>query len=146
MKILLVNGPNLNLLGNRETDIYGKLTLDDIEQLVTARAKSLGYSLQSYQSNSEGELIDFIQKNSDADGLLINPGAYSHYSYALHDCLRAVGFPAVEVHLSNIFSRENFRHKSVVAPVCIGTISGFGVDSYLLGLAGLHRYLTEEEE
>jgi len=141
-EILLVNGPNLNLLGVREPEIYGSVTLEDIEKQVTLAAAKQGFSLKTFQSNSEGKIIDFLQENADAEGLIINPGAYTHYSYAIRDCIAGLRIPAVEVHLSQIYSREEFRQRSVIAPVCIGQISGFGDFSYLLGLQALIDYFT----
>ena len=129
--ILVLHGPNLNLLGVREPDVYGHETLDDINARLTGK-------LRFHQSNHEGRLIDMIHEAmSWADGILINPGAYTHYSYAIRDAIAASGLPCVEVHLSNIQRREEFRKKSVIAEVCIGTISGLGRDSYELGLQAL---------
>lgn len=136
--ILVLHGPNLNLLGVREPDVYGHETLDDINAGLTEIAKARGGKLRFHQSNHEGRLIDMIHEAmSWADGILINPGAYTHYSYAIRDAIAASGLPCVEVHLSNIHRREEFRKKSVIAEVCIGTISGLGRDSYELGLQAL---------
>ncbi|MHB0998041.1 MAG: type II 3-dehydroquinate dehydratase [Armatimonadota bacterium] len=135
MKICVLHGPNLNLLGTREPDVYGSLTLDDINQDITIYAESIGASISISQFNSEGSIIDAIHEaGTSADAIVINPGAYTHYSIAIRDAVASVAIPTVEVHLSNIHSREEFRHKSVIAPVCAGQISGFGKDSYILGI------------
>lgn len=138
MRILLVNGPNLNLLGARETEIYGTTTLEEIEKRVKERARALGCSVTAFQSNSEGHIIDFLQANAPgAGGVIINPGALTHYGLALRDCLAAIEPPAIEVHLSNIYAREPFRRRSVTAPVCRGVISGLGPIGYVLALEAL---------
>lgn len=138
MKIQVIHGPNLNLLGRRETDTYGILTLGEIEALLTELACELECQVEFFQSNHEGELVDCIHSCQDrVDGILINPAAFTHYSYALRDAITAVELPVVEVHMSNIYQREEFRHKSVTAPVCCGQVAGFGESSYLLGLRGL---------
>jgi 3-dehydroquinate dehydratase-2 len=142
IKILVIHGPNLNLLGEREPDVYGTITLAEIDRRLAAAAGERGAELRSVQSNSEGEIIGAVQEaRTWADGVLINPGAFTHYSLAVRDALSAVSLPAVEVHLSNIFAREEFRHRSVVAPVCIGSVSGFGWRSYELGLIGLLEHV-----
>ena len=147
VRILILHGPNLNLLGRREPDLYGQLTLAEIDQRLHDYAAEAGIELRIVQSNHEGALIDAIHQAIDwADGLVINPGAYSHTSYAIRDAIAAAGLPAVEVHLSNIQAREPFRHTSVVAPACVGQISGFGWRSYTLGLAALRDTLAEHRE
>lgn len=143
-KILVLHGPNLNMLGKREKNIYGKFTLETINSELKKLAKELGVDLEIKQSNVEGELVNFIQKalRSKIDGVLINPAAYTHTSVAIRDAVLACKLPTVEVHLSNIYQREEFRHKSLIAPVVIGQISGFGKDSYLLGLRALTKAIT----
>ncbi len=131
--ILLVNGPNLNLLGEREPEVYGSATLADVVTLVSNTCASAGVQVQSFQSNAEGPLLDFLQRHrSMAKGLILNPGAFTHYSYALHDCLKALAFPKVEVHISNIHAREEWRRRSVLAPAVDGQIVGLGILGYQL--------------
>lgn len=145
-KIAVIHGPNLNLFGTRETAIYGSVTLDQINQRILDAAGSK-HELRITQSNHEGVIIDTIHDaRLWAQGILINPGAFTHYSYAIRDAVAAVKLPTVEVHLSNIHTRESFRHTSVVVPVCVGQIAGFGWRSYLHGLAALLDYLSDQPQ
>lgn len=135
-RILIVNGPNLNLLGSREPEVYGRQTMDDC--LAALRQQYPALTVDYYQSNVEGELINRLQAAAgEVDGILINAGGYSHTSVALHDCLKAISVPAVEIHISNLAQREAFRHVSLIAAACRGTIAGFGMDSYRLGVEAL---------
>tara|TARA_B100001250_G_scaffold264408_1_gene227978 strand:- start:115 stop:552 length:438 start_codon:yes stop_codon:yes gene_type:complete len=142
MDLLLINGPNLNLVGKREPSIYGAQTLEDIQEELLTLARELDVKLKFFQSNSEGEMIDCIQNSvGSIDGILINAGAYTHTSIAIRDALLGVSIPYVEVHLSNIYSREKFRHKSFLSDKALGLICGFGANSYQLALQGIVSYL-----
>ena len=142
MDVLLINGPNLNLVGKREPTIYGSQTLEDIQEELLTLASELGTKLRFFQSNSEGEMIDCIHNSAGSiDGILINAGAYTHTSIALRDALLGVAIPYVEVHLSNIYSREEFRHKSFLSDKALGLVCGFGANSYQLALQGIVSYL-----
>ena len=147
MKILFLNGPNLNLLGTREPDKYGTLTLDNIQTFVGQEADKLNAEVDFYQTNIEGELVDKIQQaKGKYDGIVINPAAYTHTSVAIRDAIVAVEIPAVEIHLSNIQKREEFRTISLTAPACIGQIAGFGAFSYKLGLIAIVDYIKSLEQ
>jgi 3-dehydroquinate dehydratase-2 len=155
LKIIVMHGPNLNTLGTREPAIYGTTTLADINAMLQKRGTQLGVAVESYQSNYEGGLIDYLQQHAnEADGIIINPGAFTHYSIALRDALAAVKAPVIEVHMSNIYAREPFRHHSVIAAVCQGHIVGLGWRGYLLALEGLvdlaqehsHTHTKEEKQ
>lgn len=146
LKIGIINGPNLNMLGKRDQKNYGNLTLEEMNHKIESFAKKEDIELTIKQSNFEGKIIEFIQQNSSKlNGLIINPAAYTHYSYAIADALRDCPIPAVEVHLSNIFSREDFRGKSVTASVCIGQIAGFGYQSYILAIHALRDFLKKRK-
>lgn len=144
LRLLVLHGPNLNLLGQREPDTYGRTTLAEIDKQLHEVARLCSVTLEIFQENSEGALIDHIHQTlGQSQGLLINPGAYTHTSVAIRDAIAAVAIPTVEVHLSNIYRREEFRHHSYIAPVAVGQISGFGANSYLLGLRALVDYLRQ---
>ncbi|MFW6386466.1 MAG: type II 3-dehydroquinate dehydratase [Bacillota bacterium] len=143
--IAVVHGPNLNLLGSREPDVYGVKTLQNIDELIREKAGELGLEIRIFQSNHEGEIVDFIQEGmNEFAGIIINAGALTHYSIALHDALKALQIPVIEVHLSNIYQREDFRHRSVVAPVAVGQISGLGYRGYLYALDALKDIINGE--
>jgi 3-dehydroquinate dehydratase type II len=142
LKLLVINGPNLNMLGIRKKEIYGTMSLEQINQEINSEAVKLSVEVDFYQSNIEGELVTKIQQALNVySGIIINPGAYSHYSIAIRDALEAVALPCIEVHMSNIYAREGFRHNSVIAPVCTGQISGLGHIGYILALKGVVDYL-----
>lgn len=145
MKILVINGPNLNMLGKREPEIYGNTTLEDIENELKKLAQDLGLEIECLQSNYEGDLITWIQKSreNNIDGIILNAGAYTHTSIAIHDAIKSVNTPVIEVHLSNIYAREEFRHFSYISSVAKGQISGFGIDSYLLALRAIYNILEK---
>ena len=143
-KILLIHGPNLNLLGQREPEVYGKVTIEEINKDVKKEADTEGITVEIMQSNHEGEIVDIIGKAKDNfEGIIINPAAYTHTSIAIRDAISAAGIPAIEVHLSNIYSREEFRHTSLVAPVALGQISGFGKYSYILAVKAIAKILNK---
>lgn len=145
MKILILNGPNLNLLGQREPHIYGVMGLEELINALVDHGKTLGAKVSHFQSNSEGRTIDRIHSaGEDMDAIILNPGAYSHYSYAIRDAISSVGLPVIEVHISNISAREPFRETSVTAPVCLGQISGLGLKGYFLALDYLADLLREQ--
>jgi 3-dehydroquinate dehydratase II len=147
LRVLLLNGPNLNLLGQREPDVYGTMTFEELNKRVRDYAKEIGIELKMLQSNHEGVLIDAIHEAADwADAIVINPGAYTHYSYAIADALKAVRLPAIEVHLSNVQARDEFRRTSVVAPATVGQIAGFGSVSYLLALQAAKGIVQQGRE
>ncbi|MCH2508098.1 MAG: type II 3-dehydroquinate dehydratase [Dehalococcoidia bacterium] len=144
MKILLINGPNLNMLGNRDKGLYGSYSLETIQDQVVAIGEKVGLEVECFQSNSEGDIIDFLQeKSAESSGVIINPGALTHYSIALRDALVDSNLPVVEVHLSNIYARESWRHISVIAPISLGQISGLGYRSYGLAMWFIADYLKE---
>ncbi|MEM4658816.1 MAG: type II 3-dehydroquinate dehydratase [Candidatus Methanosuratincola sp.] len=143
MKVLVIHGPNLNLLGRREPEVYGSTTLEEINSMIAGEARALDVEVEFYQSNIEGEIVGKIQEAMGRfDGIVINPAAYTHTSVAIRDAISATEIPSVEVHISNIFKREEFRHRSFISPVAIGVVTGFGVEGYLLALRGLVSYLV----
>lgn len=146
MRILIINGVNLNMLGFREPEQYGTITLKELEKELHAYSFGLGIDIETYQSNIEGEIVERIQKaRAHFDGIVLNAGAYTHTSIAIRDAITSADMPVVEIHMSNIYKREDFRHNSIIAPVCIGQISGFKADSYKLGLEGIVNYLNSND-
>ena len=144
MQVLVLHGPNLNLLGTREPEVYGSMTMEDINSKLVEQGRGLGVDIRCQQSNSEGALIDILQEaRAWADGVIFNPGGYTHTSVALRDAISSISIPVVEVHLSNVYAREEFRHKSLLSAVCKGKITGFGWHSYALGLQALVDILSE---
>lgn len=141
---MIIHGPNLNLLGSREPEVYGKKSFSNINKEINKKAKKLNIDVEIFQSNHEGEIVDFIQnKTQDSDGIIINPGGLTHYSIVLRDALVAAKIPILEVHVSNIYKREEFRHKSVIAPIAVGQISGLGVQGYILAMEALNNLIKK---
>lgn len=147
MKIMILNGPNLDMLGIREKEIYGTMSHEDLCSYIAQESEKLGIAVETLQSNVEGELVNYIHKayNEHYDGIVINPAAYTHYSLAIYDALKAVSLPTVEIHLSNINAREEYRRVSVTAPACVGAICGFGHYGYKLALEALSNYISQRE-
>lgn len=144
MKICVLHGPNLNLLGTREPDVYGTDSFDDLNRKIKDKAKALGVETRIFQSNSEGQIVDAIHDAMRwADAIIINPGAYTHYSYAIREAISAVRLPTIEVHITNIYSRDDWRHKSVIGPVVTGQVVGFGSNSYLLALEAARSFVEQ---
>ncbi|MDO5560711.1 MAG: type II 3-dehydroquinate dehydratase [Oscillospiraceae bacterium] len=147
MNILVIHGPNLNLLGEREPGIYGEETYDKLNNDIKTAADGLGISCEIFQSNHEGAIIDKLHEaRKSCSGVVINAGAYTHYSYAIRDAIAAIRIPCIEVHISNVFARDEFRSKSVIAPVCAASVSGFGRDSYILAVEGLVRMIERRSD
>ncbi len=147
MKILVINGVNMNMLGLREPEKYGTMTLKDLEKELYAFSFELGIDIETFQSNFEGEIVEKIHSAKDNfDGIIINAGAYTHTSIAIRDAIASIDVPTVEIHMTNIYKREEFRHHSYIAPVCVGQISGFGINSYKLGLKAIVDYLAADNK
>lgn len=147
MKILVINGVNMNMLGLREPEKYGTMTLKDLEKELYAFSFELGIDIETFQSNFEGEIVEKIHSAKDNfDGIIINAGAYTHTSIAIRDAIASIDVPTVEIHMTNIYKREDFRHHSYIAPVCVGQISGFGINSYKLGLKAIVYYLVADNK
>ncbi len=146
MKILIIHGPNLNLLGERDPAVYGNMTLDTLNEQLCARGEELGIACETFQSNHEGAIIDQLHAaRKEFDGVIINAGAFTHYSYAIHDAIHDIAIPCVEVHISNIYARDEFRSRSVLSSVCAGTIAGFGIHGYFLALESFAMRNKKEE-
>jgi 3-dehydroquinate dehydratase-2 len=145
MNIIVINGPNLNMLGKREPTIYGNVSYDGLVDLIQQWSESLGVSVRVFQSNNEGEIVDTIQSAHTSDGIIINAGGYTHTSIAIRDALLSVGLPVIEVHLSNILSREEFRKRSFISDIAVGVITGFGTTGYRLALIALYEHLTAQK-
>ncbi len=146
MKILLINGPNLNLIGRRNQKVYGEKSIEEINKILKNKGEEMVIELEIFQSNHEGEIIDRIQEIHGVDGIIINPGALAHYSYSLRDAIESIPIPVIEVHISNIFSREDFRSRSITAPVCRGFIAGFGWRVYIFALDIIFHILKEDSK
>jgi len=146
LKILIINGPNLNFLGKRNVHIYGHKTLEEINSQLKKQAEEMGIEIEFFQSNHEGEIIDRLQNGDGFDGVIINPGALAHYSYSLRDAIEPLPIPVIEVHISNIFAREDFRNRSVTAPVCRGILSGFGWQVYLFALDIMFQLINSKQK
>ena len=143
-KVFIINGPNLNMLGKREPEIYGNITLNELEKICADESKKLDFNIYFFQSNSEAEIIDKIQKSHNYEGLIINAGAFTHTSIAIHDALKILLIPKIEVHISNIYNREEFRKKSFISPAVHGIIAGFGIDVYIIALRSLKKLFKNE--
>lgn len=143
LRLLVIHGPNINMLGTREPGIYGTATIDEINSQIQSHAEEKGVEISIHQSNSEGAIIDIMHEHADFDGLVINPAAYTHTSIAIYDAILACGIPAVEVHISNIHAREEFRKTSLIAPACVGQVAGFGGYSYVIGIDALLHYIQQ---
>ena len=142
-KVLIINGPNLNMLGKREPEVYGKTTLNELEKICEDESKELYFNISFFQSNSEAEIIEEIQKCQGYDGLIINAGAFTHTSIAIHDALKILKIPIIELHITNIYNREEFRHKSLISKIATGILCGFGTNGYILALKAMKNYLKK---
>ncbi len=146
IKIRVIHGVNINFTGIREPHIYGNTTLYDINKKIVEKGSELGFEIECFQSNHEGDIVDFLQDcySNGVYGIVINPGAFTHYSYAIRDAISSISIPTIEVHLSNIYQREDFRHKSVIAPACLGQVSGLGINSYLLAVEAFKTIVRQK--